>query len=89
MLPELSGISGDFAEYSSDGKWVTYNSVPEKSLWRCAADGSQRVRLTSPPFQVTRAHWSRDVRRIAFSGGRKGEPREYTLFLLTGVNYNR
>ncbi len=74
LLPELSGISGDFAEYSSDGKWVTYISVPEKSLWRCAADGSQRVRLTSPPFQVTRAHWSRDGRRIAFSGGRKGEP---------------
>ena len=73
-LPELPGISGSDLEYSKDGKWVTYVSVPDGSLWRSAADGSQRLQLTSPPMHVATPHWSPDGKQIAFFGGPPNTP---------------
>ncbi len=72
--PELPGISGSDLEYSKDGKWVTYVSLPDGSLWRSAADGSQRLQLTSPPMTVNTPHWSPDGKQIAFFGGPPGTP---------------
>jgi eukaryotic-like serine/threonine-protein kinase len=72
--PELPGISASDLEYSKDGKWVTYVSVPDGSLWRSAADGTQRLQLTSPPIAVNTPHWSPDGKQIAFFGGPPGTP---------------
>jgi hypothetical protein len=49
FVPFLSGISADYLAFSRDGKWVTYVSVPENTLWRSRVDGSERLQLTFPP----------------------------------------
>jgi hypothetical protein len=49
-VPYLDGLAGMQLDYSRDGKWITYASYPDTSIWRCAADGSDRVQLTTPPL---------------------------------------
>ena len=86
LTPELVGISGTQLEYSKDGKWLTYVSVPDGALWRAAADGSQRLRLTFPPLIASFPHWSPDAKQIAFSGGPKNRPsRIYTVPFESGA----
>ena len=71
---ELAGISGSGLEFSKDGKWITYVSVPEGTLFRAAADGSQRVQLTWPPLRVATPHWSPDGKQIAFMAAISEKP---------------
>jgi serine/threonine protein kinase/Tol biopolymer transport system component len=74
LFPDLSGISGTELEFSKDGKWVAYvDAAEDGSLWRAASDGSQPLRLTSPPVWARHPHWSPDGQQIAFNGGGKGE----------------
>ena len=71
---ELPGISGRGLEFSKDGKWISYVSVPEGTLFRAAADGSQRLQLTWPPLLVSTARRSPDGRQIAFAASLPGKP---------------
>jgi serine/threonine protein kinase len=72
-VPHLSGISATGIDFSRDGKWVTYVTFPEGSLWRSAADGSQRRQLTSPQMSgVGSPRWSPDGTQIAFAGRAAG-----------------
>jgi Tol biopolymer transport system component len=73
LAPFLGGISAGDVDFSRDGQWVTYISYPDGSLWRSKLDGSERLRLTTPPMRVASPRWSPDGKRIAFSGGRPGE----------------
>jgi serine/threonine protein kinase/dipeptidyl aminopeptidase/acylaminoacyl peptidase len=70
---ELPGVSGTELEYSKDGKWITYVSVPDRGLFRSAADGSERLQLTAPPFSPGMPRWSPDGSQIAFQGSAHGE----------------
>ncbi len=53
------------------GKWVAHVAVPDGSLWRSAADGSQRLQLTSRSFQAAMPHWSPDGKQIGFFGAQE------------------
>jgi Tol biopolymer transport system component len=70
----LGGMSGHFVDPAPDGQWVAFVSYPQKELWKCRPDGSQRVRLTRPGTQAAFPRWSPDGRDLSFVGFEAGEP---------------
>jgi len=78
LVPFLSGISGDHAKFSRDGQWVAYVSYPEGDLWKCKADGSEPVQLTSPPLRPFLPEWAPDGKRIIFFSRIQGK--ETTIY---------
>jgi Tol biopolymer transport system component/DNA-binding winged helix-turn-helix (wHTH) protein len=76
----LSGISAADLDYSRDGEWVTYVSIPECTLWRSRVDGSERLQLTIPPVQMALPRWSPDGKEIAFMGRKPGGT--WTIYLV-------
>jgi Tol biopolymer transport system component len=71
VIPKLSATDLDFAP---DGKWVTYVTIPEATLWRCRADGTERLQLTSAPERSALPRWSPDGKQIAYVSMRPDEP---------------
>jgi eukaryotic-like serine/threonine-protein kinase len=67
FVPYLPGISAEALAFSDDGKWVTYTSYPEGTLWRSKVDGTERLQLTFPPMQAFLPRWSPDRKEIVFS----------------------
>ena len=80
FVPVLPGVSATDLAFSPDGKWVTYVSVPEATLWRSRANGSDRLQLTSAPGRVALPVWSPDGKQIAFVSMQPGE--SWKLFLI-------
>jgi Tol biopolymer transport system component/DNA-binding winged helix-turn-helix (wHTH) protein len=64
--PFLGGISAVDVQFSHDGKWISYVTFPERTLWRSRADGSERLQLTTPPTRAFLPQWSPDDQRILF-----------------------
>ena len=59
-------------EYSRDGNWVAWIDL-YGTLWRArAADGSDKIRLTSEGTEVFLAHWSPDGKRLALMAREHG-----------------
>jgi len=69
FLPFLGGISAIDPTFSKDGKWVTYISYPDHTLWRSRADGTERTQLTYPPMKVVAPFISPDGNKAAFTSG--------------------
>jgi Tol biopolymer transport system component len=84
FLPFLSGISVDQVDFSTDGEWVTYVTVPEGTLWRSRVDGSERLQLTNAPMIAILPRWSPDGKQIVFSGGQFGKPAKIFLVSAQG-----
>jgi Tol biopolymer transport system component len=80
FVPVLPGVSATDLAFSPDGKWVTYVSIPEATLWRSRANGSDRLQLTSAPGRVALPVWSPDGKQIAFVSMQPGE--SWKLFLI-------
>ena len=74
FVPFLDNISAEGLDFSRDGKWVTYVTHPEGTLWRSTINGEQRLQLTSPPLQAILPRWSPDGSRIVFMGRPPGQP---------------
>lgn len=66
LTPVLDGVSATDVDFSSDGKWATYVSIPERELWRCRADGSDKLKLTEAPDRAALPRWSPDGTQIAY-----------------------
>jgi eukaryotic-like serine/threonine-protein kinase len=73
FMPFLSGISADYVDFSSDGEWVTYVSMPDRTLWRSRTDGSERLQLTFPPAAPFLPHWSPNHSQIVYTDTQSGK----------------
>ena len=76
FLPFLGGISAIDATFSRDGKWMTYVSYPDHTLWRSRADGTERTQITYPPMKVQAPFISPDGSKIAFTSA------QYDIYLV-------
>jgi serine/threonine protein kinase/Tol biopolymer transport system component len=83
FVPFLSGISAGELDFSRDGRWVTYVSYPEYTLWRSRTDGSERLQLTYPPVSAGLPRWSPDGRQIAYVDTQPGRP--WKAFLISAL----
>jgi Tol biopolymer transport system component/DNA-binding winged helix-turn-helix (wHTH) protein len=81
FVPFLSGISAGELDFSRDGRWVTYVSYPEYTLWRSRTDGTERLQLTYPPVSAGLPRWSPDGTRIAYVDTQLGRP--WKAFLIS------
>ncbi len=81
FVPFLAGISAGELDFSRDGKWVTYVSYPEHTLWRSRVDGSDRLQLTYPPVLAGLPRWSPDATQISYLDIQPGRP--WKTFLIS------
>ena len=81
FVPFLGGISAGEVDFSRDGKWVTYVSYPDRTLWRSRVDGSDRLQLTYPPVLAGLPRWSPDATQIAYVDIQPGRP--YQMFVIS------
>ncbi len=70
FLPALSGP----VDFSNDRQFIAYVSLPDMTLWRSRADGSERVQLTFPPVRAFQPRWSPDGSQIAFLNVQFNQP---------------
>ena len=75
----LSGISATDLDFSPDGKWVSYVAIPDGTLWRSRADGSEQLQLTFAPERAALPKWAPDSKQIAYVSIRTGQPSQIML----------
>jgi Tol biopolymer transport system component len=75
----LGGIDAEGVSFSRDGEWVAY-VLPDGTLWRSRADGTDKLQLTFPPLWAALPRWSPDGERICFMRLETGAP--YRLMLV-------
>ncbi len=79
LTPLLGGVSATDIEFSADGKWATYVSIPDRELWRCRSDGTDKFKLASAPENAALPHWSPDGTQIAYVRLIRGQPAKIAL----------
>jgi Tol biopolymer transport system component len=70
----LPGESATDLDFSTDGNWVAYVTVPEGTLWKSHPDGTGRVQLTRSPEKAALPRWSPDGSHIAYVSAQIGQP---------------
>lgn len=84
FVPLLTGVSATDLDYSPDGKWVTYVSIPDGELYRSRADGREQMRLTSSPERAVLPRWSKDSTQIAYVSMQPGKPWRISIIARAG-----
>lgn len=80
-IPLVPGLSATDVDFSADGKWISYVAIPQGTLWRSRADGSERRQLTFGDERTALPRWSPDGKQIAFVGMKSGQP--WKLYLIS------
>src|SRR5579859_2836800 len=75
----LEGVSATDLDFSPDGKWVSYVTIPDAILWRSRTDGSDRLQLTFAPDRAALPRWSPDSKQIAYVGVHAGKSLQIML----------
>lgn len=86
FVPVIGGLSATDVDFSSDGKWIAYVAIPEGTLWRARADGSERLQLTLDSERAALPHWSPDGKQIAFASVKPGSSWKLSLVSAEGGN---
>jgi Tol biopolymer transport system component/DNA-binding winged helix-turn-helix (wHTH) protein len=76
-------------EYSRDGRWMAWLNASDGALWRGRVDGSERLRLTSPPFWTFLMKWSPDNSQLLTMSQEQGKPWEIYLIDAAGGGIRR
>lgn len=84
FVPLAQGLSATDVDFSNDGKWIAYVSIPEGTLWRARADGSERLQLTTDSERAALPRWSPDGKQIAFASTKPGGPWKLSLVSSNG-----
>jgi Tol biopolymer transport system component len=84
FVPFLGGIAAEQLTFSRDGAWAAYVAAREHTLWRCRANGTERLRLTYPPLHVSNPLWAPDGSRIVFSSHAPGKPWNLQMIAASG-----
>jgi len=84
FVPVVKGLSATDVDFSNDGKWIAYVAIPEGTLWRARADGSERVQLTTDSERAALPRWSPDGKQIAFASTKPGGPWKLSLVSVNG-----
>jgi serine/threonine protein kinase/Tol biopolymer transport system component len=74
FVPFLGGIEAYAVAFSRDGKYITYVSALDATLWVSRTDGSEKVQLTYPPDRAGLPRWSPDGTKIAYLSHQLGKP---------------
>ena len=80
FIPVIAGVSATDMAFSNDGKWATYVTIPEGTLWRSRADGTERLQLTPASEQAALPVWSPDGKQIAYVSMQPGQ--SWKLYLV-------
>jgi len=85
-IPLVEGLSATDVDYSADGRWIAYVSIPEGTLWRSRADGSDRLQLSPDGERAALPHWSPDAKQIAYASLKQGGSWKLSLVSINGVD---
>ncbi len=84
FVPLIPGLSATDVDFSRDGKWIVYVSIPEGTLWKSRANGSDRLQLTTDSERAALPHWSPDGKQIAYASLKPGSSWKLALVSANG-----